>query len=72
VLSIPLLRVEQLDVLMPLNDAMSRAVRELMELVAEVRDTDQLRELLLAIDLVLHAIDRQRVKLEGDIPSPLQ
>jgi len=51
-----------------LNEAMSRAVRELIERVTEEVDTDQLRELILAINVLLDAIQKQRLKLEGDAP----
>ena len=53
---------------MLLNDAMSRAVRELTALVTEEQDTEQLRELVLAINALLTAIGKQRAKLEGDSP----
>ena len=51
---------------MALNDKMSGAVRELIQRVAEEVDTEQLRELVLAIDVLLAAIDQQRVKLESN------
>lgn len=53
---------------MALNEGMFRAVRELIQRVAEEGDTDQLRELVLAIDVLLAAIDKQRVKLDGNAP----
>jgi hypothetical protein len=53
---------------MSLNDAMSRAVRELTDLVTEEQDIEQLRELVLAINALLSVIAKQREKLEGDRP----
>jgi predicted oxidoreductase len=54
--------------MMALNEAMSGPVRELIERVTEEVDTEQLRELILAINMLLDAIQNQRVKLEGDTP----
>jgi hypothetical protein len=54
--------------MMALNEAMSRAVRELIGRVSEEVDTEQLRELILAINVLLDAIEKQRVKLERDTP----
>jgi hypothetical protein len=51
--------------MMALNEAMSRPVRELIDRVTEEVDTEQLRELILAINVLLDAIQNQREKLEG-------
>jgi hypothetical protein len=55
--------------MMALNEPMSRAVRELIARVTEEADTEQLRELILAINVLLGAIEKQRVKLERDTPQ---
>jgi hypothetical protein len=48
---------------MPLNDAMSRKVRQLRELIAKEKDLGQLCELVFAINLLLNHIDRQGARL---------
>ena len=53
---------------MALSEGMSRAVRELIGRVSEEVDTEQLRELVLAINVLLDAIEKQRMKLEHDTP----
>jgi hypothetical protein len=53
---------------MPLNELMARPIYELIDRISEEQDTDQLRELVLAINAVLNAIESQRARLEGDSP----
>jgi hypothetical protein len=48
---------------MPLNDAMSRKVRQLRELIAKEKDLGQLCELVVAINVLLSHIDRQGARL---------
>jgi len=55
---------------MSLNESMSRVVRDLTQQVAKEENTEQLRELVLAINSLLTAIERQRAKLEGGSPRP--
>ena len=50
---------------MPLDDAMSRALRELTEQAAKEQDPGRLRQVVLGINTLLDIIERRVAEIEG-------
>lgn len=51
---------------MPLNEAMSRALRELAQLAAKEQDPQNLRQLVLRVNDLLDVIERRLAELKPD------
>jgi hypothetical protein len=51
---------------MPLNEAMSRALRELAQLAAKEQDPQELRQLVLRVNDLLDVIERRLAELKPD------
>ena len=56
---------------MVLNNAMSRALRELAEQAAKEEDPNNLRTLILGLNSVLEVIEKRLVELEPDDNPPI-
>jgi hypothetical protein len=48
----------------------SKALRDLREQIAKENDPEKLRELVVAIDVLLNMIEEQVAKIEGQRPPP--
>jgi hypothetical protein len=51
---------------MPLNEAMSRALRELAQLAAKEQDPQNLRQLVLRVNDLLDVIERRLAELKPE------
>jgi len=51
-----------------MNDALSQALREVTVQVINVQDSEELREVVIAINQILDTIERQLAKLQGNEP----
>jgi hypothetical protein len=63
-------KAANIDITMTLNAPMSDAIQRLTELVAAEMDTEQLRNLVLEINVLLNEVEKQQTRLQGRQSRP--